>query len=302
MKKVGTSKVTTSVFDDPLLNLGSSFNNQTDSDNYVATSNKPSEIALTSGDDDLGIFSPSINRTIKTSRTRKDAPTVSTTNPLEVSNSTPTSTFGAIPEPSKVQPVEESKPKTNPLNTKRVDPISDGDDLFLPSSGAKKGPQKKSNLEEELFGTSAPSRSSNKNLRVGGHDSDSENEFADLGVGAIIEREELDFDMFGKSHVRQYESSPATSAASEGNTSKQQGTSKNSAIRKDDLVLESSDVLSDFESFVSGKENAKKVSSSSGASDFLSRTEVKSVTVDSSYDIDAYISQQEESSGGGLFD
>ena len=118
----------------------------------------------------------------------------------------------------------------------------------------------------------------------------------DLGVGAILEREELDFDLFGKSKVRQYESleNADTTKNNEGNMG---------AVRKDDLVLESSDVLSDFESMLSDKGNSKRTTAASyNSTTTSSSTPSKAVVVDSSYDIDAYISQQEESSGGGLFD
>lgn len=134
----------------------------------------------------------------------------------------------------------------------------------------------------------------------------------DLGVGAIMEREELDFDMFGKSSVRQYEPMERDESKS-GNVQKETNSAATatSSVRKDDLILESNDnILSDFESLLSDnnemgttKTKNSTVSSSTNTSTAISSdTVATNVVVDNSYDIDAYISQQEEGGGGGLFD
>lgn len=120
-----------------------------------------------------------------------------------------------------------------------------------------------------------------------------------------MEREELDFDMFGKSSVRQYE--PMQTGEGDSGPHKESNTSATSSVRKDDLILESNDILSDFESLLSDKGTSKKSAtvispSSSTAASSSSSTASANVVVNSSYDIDAYISQQEEDSGGGLFD
>ena len=127
----------------------------------------------------------------------------------------------------------------------------------------------------------------------------------DLGVGAIMEREELDFDMFGKSNVRQFEPMQREDDEASSNSGQQKTNSTaTSTVRKDDLILESNDILSDFESLLSDEGSTKKptVVSASPSSVSNSKTATSNVVVDNSYDIDAYISQQEESSGGGLFD
>jgi hypothetical protein len=118
-----------------------------------------------------------------------------------------------------------------------------------------------------------------------------------------MEREDLDFDMFGKSSVRQYEPMETDDV----NSRKENAIS---TVRKDDLILESNDILSDFESLLSDKGASKKSSStvplaSASTAVYGSQAAEKSkaVVMDNSYDIDAYISQQEEGSGGGgLFD
>ena len=99
----------------------------------------------------------------------------------------------------------------------------------------------------------------------------------DLGVGAIMEREELDFDMFGKSNVRQFEPMQREDDEASSNSG-QQKTNSEGSTKKPTVVSASPSSVSN------------------------SKTATSNVVVDNSYDIDAYISQQEESSGGGLFD
>lgn len=287
MKKVAASKQKQSIFDDPLFNPGESFN-KSNTDDYVAPLPQPSKEllnTLTISDEE------SLSTITKPMKTRKMKPQ---------SNQESTSDDGNKPPSVHVAPDVDK-----PLHQERADPLktaavldTDGEDLFLPGSDVDKS--KKSNVmsfEEELFGKSSASSSelslvkpSGKELLVGTHETGDDNKINDLAVGAIMEREELDFDMFGKSKLRQYEPM---------DTTKKGGAS--GIVGSDDLVLESSDVFSDFESLLSDSGKSKKSTISAVKVSSTSPTS-KTVVVDSAYDIDAYISQQEESGGGGLFD
>mmetsp|Transcript_2635 Transcript_2635/g.4803 ORF Transcript_2635/g.4803 Transcript_2635/m.4803 type:complete len:287 (-) Transcript_2635:266-1126(-) len=286
MKKVAASSQ--SVFDDPLFNPGDSFK-QRDSDDCIAPPAKPRTAdlvnTLTISDEESFLSKPKpMQRSIK-----KKAPPAS------------------VDKPTTSTSVEQSSQKPK-VEKKKVDPLqatsvfdNDGEDLFLPSSGKKTEVPKQKSLEDDLFGTSSSTKSKpvkaggGSNLRLGTHDSDSDNEINDLGVGAIMEREELDFDMFGKSNVRQFESMETD----DSHVTHQRD--KNSAVGKDDLVLESNDILSDFESMLS-EGNQKKSTVSSPVVTTTANVTAKAIVVDNSSDIDAYISQQQESDGGGLFD
>lgn len=287
MKKVAVSSQ--SSFDDPLFNPGDSFK-QRDSNDCARPPTKTHTAdlvnTLTLSEEESALSKPKpMQRSIK-----KKPPTTAAADELSSSPSE---------EQSSQKPKAEKK-KLDPLQATSVFD-NDGEDLFLPSSSKKTDVTKRNNFEDDLFGASLSSTKPMKtgegsNLRLGTHDSDSDNEINDLGVGAIMEREELDFDMFGKSSVRQYEpmetdESHATHRAD-----------KNSAVGKDDLVLESNDILSDFETMLS--EGSKKKSSVSSPVVTTTTTSVtaNAIVVDNSSDIDAYISQQQESEGGGLFD
>lgn len=289
MKKVAVSSQ--SVFDDPLFNPGDSFK-QRDSDDCIAptaNTHTPDLVnTLTLSEEESFLSKPKpMQRSIK----KKSAPA-----------SVDKQSSSASDEQSSQKPKVEKK-KVDPLQAATSVFDNDGEDLFLPSSGKKTNTMKQNNFEDDLFGTSSSSSLTSKpaktgggsNLRLGTHDSDSDNEINDLGVGAIMEREELDFDMFGKSNVRQFEPMETDDSQSVHQRD------KNSAVGKDDLVIESNDILSDFESMLS--EGSKKKSTvSSPVVATTTNAAAKAIVVDNSSDIDAYISQQQESEGGGLFD
>ena len=87
-----------------------------------------------------------------------------------------------------------------PKATEKTDPLKvsagsvcehDGEDLFLPSSGGVKKKTEPS-FEEELFGKSSSSSSQSQevkmdesNLRLGTHDSDSDNEVRGRATGGV---------------------------------------------------------------------------------------------------------------------
>lgn len=283
MKKVAVSKET--VFDDPLFNPGDSFQ---ETSNFEKPA--PETFSKESHEPEV-LTAPVVSR-------KQVTPNANISSRDKVtSTTTPFSKFPVNANKNEIAKESCSHlPKTT-TKSAQISSLQDehDDDLFLPRK-EKPRTDKKEIFEEELFGHPISSglhsdAVSGKNLRLGTHDSDSDNEIDDLGVGAIMERENLDFDMFGKSNIRQYEQRKS----SDGNTADKTG-----KIRKDDLELESTDVLDEFESFVSLKED-KTPRAPISSSNSLSNNESSSVVLDSSHDIDAYISQQEESSGG-LFD
>ncbi len=105
----------------------------------------------------------------------------------------------------------------------------------------------------------------------------------DLAVGSILEREELDFAMFGRSKVRQYESKPPSKP--------------NPTLYQEDFTLQSEDDLNQMESILNRSDNynpSRKAGSSSAP-------KARSLDVDN-LDFNAYISQQENDSNVSLFD
>ena len=108
----------------------------------------------------------------------------------------------------------------------------------------------------------------------------------DLAVGGILEREELDFDMFGRSNVKQYD------APKVANKSKP-------TLYQDDFTLETEDEFNQMESILNETQATKKYSS---ASKTTTKTDTSSSSIDiNSFDINAYISQQESDNNVSLF-
>mmetsp|Transcript_4014 Transcript_4014/g.6231 ORF Transcript_4014/g.6231 Transcript_4014/m.6231 type:complete len:289 (+) Transcript_4014:75-941(+) len=167
------------------------------------------------------------------------------------------------------------------------------DNIFLRKDDAvsMRAPE---NMEEELFGygdgTSMKTMSKG-NVRVG-RDSDSETEdkFEDLGVGRIMEREELDFGMFGKSSVRQYEPTAEPSAP-------------HPQIYMEDLSLQSEDVFAEMEDMLSSKEtNTAPITSINDTQKSAAKETSPQLLDPSTMDINAYITQQESDNTVSLFD
>lgn len=107
-----------------------------------------------------------------------------------------------------------------------------------------------------------------------------------MAVGRILEREELDFETFGRSNVRQYE--PAKPVKS------------NPTLYQDDFILQDEDEFNQMESVLSGKKSSGYESKPKYSANKSSSITSTTIDVDS-LDINAYISQQENNSGG-LFD
>lgn len=111
----------------------------------------------------------------------------------------------------------------------------------------------------------------------------------DLGVSNIMEREVLDFDLFGKSNVRQLEGADPSPAA---------------PIYQEDLRLESEDEFAAMEAVLNSSSTSYSASKAATSSTFASEEEKKQTAFDASNlsDIDAYISQQQGSEEVSLFD
>jgi hypothetical protein len=179
MKKVAvsTSSSSSSVFEDPLFNPGDSFKPR-DSDDYIAPSSKQhsSDLVntLTGPDDDSALSTPKPMQTIRTAKPSQKQRTETEKEQQEQQK-----------EQKDQQPAVTAK---SSKEKKKVDPLAptsvfdnDGEDLFLPSSNQKKETTS-TTFEDELFGKSTTSQSGtiksggSKNLRLGAHDSDSDNE------------------------------------------------------------------------------------------------------------------------------
>jgi hypothetical protein len=133
----------------------------------------------------------------------------------------------------------------------------------------------------------------------------------DLAVGSLLEREELDFAMFGKSNVphpsidvffiktnlsslflqvRQYDAAPPTSARPK--------------IYKEDYTVQSEDMLNEMESILVDSGNAMRYTQQRKTEPSFSAASAAPTTVDvdiNAFDINAYINQQEEDSNVSLF-
>lgn len=109
----------------------------------------------------------------------------------------------------------------------------------------------------------------------------------DLAVGGILEREELDFNMFGKSNIKQYDAPHTTNK------------SKPATLYQDDFTLETEDEFNQMESILNQTQSSKKYSS---LSQTTTKTDSSSSSIDiNSFDINAYISQQESDNNVSLF-
>jgi hypothetical protein len=106
----------------------------------------------------------------------------------------------------------------------------------------------------------------------------------DLAVGEMLEREELDFETFGKSNVRQYEPQLAKKTQS--------------TLYQDDFTLESEDDFNQMESVLSQTQSTTKYSTKSATSN---KTGPSAAIDINSFDINAYISQQENDNNVSLF-
>lgn len=179
MKKVASSN-SSAVFDDPLFNPGESFKTR-DSDEYIAPASSKKAVpelvnTLTVSEEDDFLSAPKpMQRNIS-----KPAPT-----PVPVGKEKET------PVPQKIE-AKKTTQKSDPLKAKSVFD-NEGEDLFLVgSSGQKK--KTEPNFEEELFGKSLSSNPSElrqvklgeKNLRLGTHDSDSDNEVSEAMLGVVF--------------------------------------------------------------------------------------------------------------------
>lgn len=150
--------------------------------------------------------------------------------------------------------------------------------------------------EDDLFNIMSSVSPSNKtqvlpsSVRVVANEND--DNFADLSVGRILEREELDFDMFGKSDIRQSANGapqpPKSSTAGNG--------------RREDLSVVSGDVLSDFDSIFSPPAVTSKPKKQAAKS-AVDESAPPSMLVDSdALDIDSYINSQfQDESSASLF-
>lgn len=171
-----------------------------------------------------------------------------------------------------------------------------GDDIFLKSGDTGISASAQQSLEDELFGPSATplgsiSSSSASTHRAGlgrfntAYEDEYEEKLDDLGVSNIMEREELDFDLFGKSKVRQLDALSDTPTTAP-------------KIYQEDLTLQSEDEFAAMEAVLSTSSVTKP--------SFIGATETRAIPtayVDTStLDINAYIMQQESDSGAGLFD
>lgn len=100
----------------------------------------------------------------------------------------------------------------------------------------------------------------------------------------MLEREELDFDMFGRSNVKQYQAQPVSKSKA--------------TLYQEDFSIQSEDEFNQMESILNESQSTKKYSSASTKS---SKT-VSSTDIDiNSFDINAYISQQENDNNVSLF-
>ena len=108
-----------------------------------------------------------------------------------------------------------------------------------------------------------------------------------MGVSNIMEREVLDFDLFGKSNVRQLDGADPSHAA---------------PIYQEDLRLESEDEFAAMEAVLNSSSTSYSVSKA--ATSTFASEEKKQTAYDASNlsDIDAYISQQQGSEEVSLFD
>ena len=107
----------------------------------------------------------------------------------------------------------------------------------------------------------------------------------DLAVADIMEREDLDFDLFGKSNVRQFDGAPSAPAQK---------------VYQEDLRLHSDDDFAAMEAALSSSTPQGHVSGSRRAP---AAVEEKRETLDTStLDINAYIMQQESDGNVSLFD
>jgi hypothetical protein len=107
----------------------------------------------------------------------------------------------------------------------------------------------------------------------------------DLAVGGILEREELDFNMFGRSNVKQYDTPQPV------NPSKP-------TLYQDDFTLETEDEFNEMESILNQTQSSKKYSTAIKTS---TKTDSSSSIDINSFDINAYISQQESDNNVSLF-
>eukprot|EP00604_Paraphysomonas_vestita_P002220 CAMPEP_0174819294 /NCGR_PEP_ID=MMETSP1107-20130205/2432_1 /TAXON_ID=36770 /ORGANISM="Paraphysomonas vestita, Strain GFlagA" /LENGTH=313 /DNA_ID=CAMNT_0016032497 /DNA_START=29 /DNA_END=970 /DNA_ORIENTATION=- len=188
--------------------------------------------------------------------------------------------------PASVPVVKKQEVKATPQGPTSV--FETGEDIFLKKSTPT------STLDDELFGSKngelselkSISSSSKGKVAIQGEDSDQEDKYDDLAVGQILEREELDFETFGRSKVRQYEPKPVTKP--------------NPTIYQDDFILQDEDDLNEMESILSGKKSSGYETKTKYNPSKTKSTSISTIDVDS-LDINAYISQQ-ENSGGGLFD
>jgi hypothetical protein len=211
------------------------------------------------------------------------------------SSSVPSSRASApiIPEPA---PVVQKKP-TGPTSV-----FESGDDVFLKSgdAGGISAASQRS-LEEELFGPSATplgsiSSSAASAQRAGlgrftaSYEDDYEGKLDDLGVSNIMEREELDFDLFGKSKVRQLDAPPEALAPAP-------------KIYQEDLTLQSEDEFAAMEAVLNASASMASLSFVSAAGSDSHLFVGAGAALDAStMDINAYIMQQESEGGAGLFD
>lgn len=172
MKRV--SATTQNVFDDPLFCPGDSFK-PSDSDDYVAPLAKPAAVdlvnTLTISDEESFLSKP------KPMQTKKLAPkpVVSVEQQrVEAPAEKPLEDTKAVQKKKNIDPLHSSNYEND-----------EGENLFLPASGQEK--VDKYDFEEELFGKTASSSSPMQpvkldgiNLRLGTHDSDSDNEVNDM--------------------------------------------------------------------------------------------------------------------------
>ncbi|CAE7780727.1 unnamed protein product [Symbiodinium microadriaticum] len=277
---------------DPLSDMLSTTSPEPEEETSIPMPRKPHTHNLKNtltGDEDFMKFEPKV-QTRKQERAPKRNP-ASTASPDSTSGSTAATTAVAESAPSP-KPIEPKKP-TGPTSV-----FESEDDIFLKKDDIRMSASAQISLEEELFGPSAApmgtvssmaSASSQKGSRgrFGAYEDELDEKFDDLGVADIMEREELDFDLFGKSNVRQMEGHVATSQPAP-------------KVYQEDLRLQSEDDLAAMEAVLNSPTPAAAASRSPEAAAEQSQ---KQLAFDASnLDINAYIMQQESDSSVSLFD
>lgn len=219
----------------------------------------------------------------------KPTPTQQQPTPNVVSVQSKLSTEKATPT------IHSTKVAAPPVKAAPASVFESGDDIFLrvPKKSAEENPDDifgSATALGELRQTNRSQTARTAHVYGGGEDSEDDDKLDDLAVGSLLEREELDFAMFGKSNVRQYDAVPPTSARPK--------------IYKEDYTVQSEDMLNEMESLLVDSGNAMRYTQQRKTEPSFSSASAAPTTVDvdiNAFDINAYINQQEEDSNVSLF-